>query len=133
MTRRLDQDLLVRTRDAVNADPSFRKLGSTDLRLGIRSGERAFLVSFVAFECAAVEATEPDGLCDADLTLELPEAGWGRYLTDRAAGRAPSLLSLDLDTDGGIVRGADPRRTLGFERYAATLQAFFDRAAALAA
>jgi hypothetical protein len=129
----IDAPLLERTREAVNSDPAFRKLGTADLRLGIHCGERAFIVSFEAFECSAVDAVEPEQLRDADFVLERSESAWADYLSARRAGAAVSLLSLDLDTPGGILRGSDPRRTLGFERYQATVQAFFDRAASLAA
>ena len=125
--------LLERTRTAVNADPEFRRLGTCDARVGIRAGDAAFIVDFVAFECAAVSAIELDALRDADFYLELAPESWRTYLAGRANGTAPTLVSLDVDSPNGIVKGDDPLKTLKFERYHLTLQCFFDRGARLAA
>jgi len=129
----LDKTWLESTRAAVNADAGFRKLGTADVRLGIKAGDRAYLVDFEAFECAAVTEIDVDQLRDADFYLDLPAKDWALYLAGRRVGKAPSLLALDLDTEGGIMRGTDPRNTLKFERYQGTLQAFFDTGAARAA
>jgi hypothetical protein len=126
-------ELLARTRDAVNADRAFRKLGTTDARVGIKIGETAFLVEFEAFECASVAAIDLDALRDADFYLELSGDAWQTYLAGRRAGTAPSLVSLDVDTPDGIVKAADPLKLLKFERYHLTLQAFVDTGAQLAA
>ena len=133
MTTVLNLPLLEKTRDAVNADRDFRKLGTTDARVGIKAGESAFLVDFEAFECAAVAAIDLDALRDADFYLELSPDAWQSYLAGRLAGTAPSLVSLDVDTPDGIVRGTNPLKTLKFERYHLTLQSFFDTGARLAA
>ena len=126
----LDLGLLERTRDAVNRDASFRALGSCDARVGLRADARAFLVTFEAFECAAVAPIEVDDLRDTDFYLELAAPAGDAYLNGRRSRSAPTLLSLDLDTPGGIVRSAgDPRKALEFERYHATLQAFIDAGA----
>lgn len=132
MAEGISRNLLERTRVAVNEDTAFRKLGTADVKLGIRSGDQAFLVRFEAFECSKVEEIDVEHLCDADFYLELPDPSWRAYLGGRRSGTAPSLLSLDLDTKGGIVRGVDPRNTLAFERYHVTLQAFFDCGARIA-
>jgi hypothetical protein len=129
----LNLTLLEKTRAAVNADKEYRKLGTTDARVGIKAGEAAYLVDFEAFECAAVAAIELDALRDADFYLELPPDAWQSYLAGRRAGTAPSLISLDVDTPNGIVKGTDPLKTLKFERYHLTLQSFFDTGARLAA
>ena len=133
MTTVLNLPLLEKTRDAVNADRDFRKLGTTDARVGIKAGESAFLVDFEAFECAAVAAIDLDALRDADFYLELSPDAWQSYLAGRRAGTAPSLVSLDVDTSDGIVKGTNPLKTLKFERYHLTLQSFFDTGARLAA
>ncbi len=129
----LNLALLNQTRDAVNADREFRRLGSCDARVGIKVGEAAFVVEFVAFECAEVAAIDVDALRDVDFYLELDPASWKGYLAGRRAGTAPTLVSLDVDTRGGIVKGTDPLKTLKFERYHLTLQSFFDTGARLAA
>jgi len=126
----LNLNLLERMRAAVNSDASFRALGTCDARVGMRCGANAFLVTFEAFECAAVAQIDVDDLRDADFYLDLADPAWSAYLDGRRNASAPTLLSLDLDTPGGIVRsGADPRKALEFERYHSTLQAFVDAGA----
>jgi hypothetical protein len=125
--------LLERARTAVNADADFRKLGTCDARMGIKAGDDAFIVDFVAFECAAVAAIDLDSLRDADFYLELTPDAWRSYLAARANGTGLSLLSLDVDAPNGVVKGSDPLKVLKFERYHLTLQSFLDKGARLAA
>ena len=132
MTAPINLALLERTRTAVNADVDFRRLGTCDARVGIKSGDDAFVVDFVAFECAAVSAIDLDSLRDADFYLELAPDAWRRYLAGRASGTAPTLVSLDVDSPNGIVKGSDLLKVLKFERYHLTLQSFLDRGARLA-
>lgn len=132
MSQPFDLALLDRTRDAVNSDHTLDRLGSCDLKLGIKADGTAFLVDFVAFECAQVVAVDADGLRDADIVIEQDAASWQRYFNGRRLGTAPTLASLDLDAPGGIVIAADPLKALKFERYHLTLQAFFDTLAGLA-
>lgn len=133
MSAALNLDLLQKVRDAVNGDRDFRRLGTCDVRVGIKSGDSAYLVDFEAFECSAVAAIDLDALRDADFYLELSGDAWKSYLSGRRAGTAPSLVSLDVDTPNGIVKGSDPLKTLKFERYHLTLQSFLDTGARLAA
>ena len=125
--------LLQNVRDAVNADPMFHQLGTCDVRMGIKAGESAFLVDFIAFECAGIEQIEVDALRDADFFLELSVPEWDAYLAGRHDGSSPSLISLDVETPDGIVKGADPLKKLKFERFHLTLQAFLDKGAELSA
>jgi hypothetical protein len=125
--------LLKSTCDAVNADPAFRQLGTCDVRMGIKAGDAAFLVDFVAFECAGIEQIDVDALRDADFFLEMSAPEWRAYLAGRRGGNAPTLVSLDVETPDGLVKGTDPLKTLKFERYHLTLQAFLDKGAELAA
>jgi hypothetical protein len=133
MSTGLNLALLNDARDAVNADPAFRQLGTCDVRMGIKAGDAAFLVDFVAFECAGIEEIDVDALRDADFFLELSAAEWRTYLIGRHAGNAPTLISLDVDIPDGVVKGTDPLKTLKFERFHLTLQAFLDKSAELAA
>ena len=133
MTNPLDLALLQKACAAVNADRDFRRLGTCDVRVGIKAGDAAFLVDFEAFECAGVSAIDLDALRDADFYLELSAEAWQAYLAGRCAGSAPSLISLDVDVPNGIVKGNDPLKALKFERYHLTLQSFIDAGARLAA
>jgi hypothetical protein len=132
MSQPFDLALLERARAAVNADHGLDRLGSCDLRLGVKAASAAFLVDFVAFECASVSEVDEDGLRDAEIVIEQDAASWQRYLDGRRMGTAPTLMSLDLDVPDGIVTASDPLQALKFERYHLTLQAFFDTLAGLA-
>lgn len=118
-------------RTALNADPAFRRLGSTDLRLGLVFGGVARLVSFEAFQITAVTEADPADMRDADLVLEMAARDWNTYLRQRGRGRAVSLLALDLERP--VISARTPLKRLLFERYNRSVQAFIDRGAALAA
>ena len=112
---------------AVNRDPGFRTLGSTDLVVGFKSGTAVRVVAFEAFEVASVAAAEEVALRDCDLVIAMSPRQWTDYLTRRARGVAPSLVSLDIDR--GIVRAPDPLQRLKFERYHLSIQALCDAGA----
>jgi hypothetical protein len=124
-------DWLAQAREAFNVETDFRKLGSADFTLGLVVADEARLVGFQAFEVASVAAADPRDLRDADIVIEMTARDWNAYLRQRARGRGPSLLSLDLEQR--VVRCRTPLQRLLFERYNRTLQAFIDRGAALAA
>ena len=127
----LDFNWLERARALCNRDPEFRKLGSCDARVGIRADDAAFIVTFEAFECAAVAAVDVESLRDTDFYLDLSRSAWRNLLTSAANGSA-SLVSAVVD-DPDIVKASNPLNALKFERYHRTLQSFFDKVAALAA
>ena len=112
-------------------DPAFRKLGSTDLVLGLKAGRVVRVVTFEAFGISSIDSVAEPALRDCDLVLEMTPREWTNYLRRRAKATGPSLIALELDR--GIVRAADPLQRLKFERYHLTLQALIDRGAALVA
>ncbi len=112
---------------ALNEDPAFRKLGSTDLVLGLKAGRVARIVTFEAFRIANVEEADDAALRDCELVIEMAPREWTSYLRRRAKGAGPTLLALDLDRR--IVRAPDPLSRLKFERYHLSLQALADRGA----
>lgn len=122
-------DWLPEARMVLNRDPGFRKLGSTDLTLGLRLGEEIRLVKFEAFEVA--EIVEDGDLRDANLVLSMTPKDWNAYLRQRARGRGPSLLALDLDK--GVFQAANPLDRMMLPRYNLSLQALIDTGARLAA
>ena len=133
MMTSLNLTMLERMRDAVNADRDFRRLGTADVRVGIKVGEQAFLIQFEAFECSAVSEIAIDELRESDFYVELSQQAWQTYLAGRQRGTAPSLVSLEVDAPDGIIKGTDPLQMLKFERYHLTLQSFLDSGARLAA
>ena len=114
---------------ALNASPAFRKLGSTDLVLGLKAGRVVRTVTFEAFAIVGIASADESALRDCDLVIDMPPRDWTSYLRRRAKGAGPSLLGLDLERS--IVRAADPLQRLKFERHHLTLQALLDQGAAL--
>lgn len=115
---------------ALNADPAFRRLGTTDITLGLQSGRAARVVVFEAFSVGEVEAADAARLRDCDIVLAMTPRQWTDYLRRRAAGGGPSLVALDVER--AIARAPNPLIRLKFERYHLTLQALVDRGAAIA-
>lgn len=116
---------------AVNQNPAFRKLGSADLVLGLKSGKAVRIVGFEAFEVASVESADETALRDCELVIEMTPRQWTDYLSRRARGTGPSLVGLDLDR--GIVRAPDPLLRLKFDRYHLSIQALCDAGARIEA
>ncbi len=112
---------------ALNADREFRKLGSTDLVLGLKSGKAVRVVVFEAFGVTTVEDATDSALRDCEVVIEMAPREWTNYLQRRARGSGPSLVSLDLDH--GIVSAPNPLHRLKFDRYHLSLQALVDRGA----
>ena len=123
-------DWLPGAQAALNDDPAFRRLGSTDLVLGLKSGRAVRRVVFEAFEIASVDETDEAALRDCELVIEMTPREWTNYLRRRAKGTGPTLVSLDLDRD--IVSAANPLDQLKFDRYHLSLQALVDQGARLA-
>lgn len=124
-------DWLNAAREQLNVDPGYRKLGSTDVTLGLAIGGECRLVVFEAFAISAVRVIDDTELRDADIVIRMTPKDWNAYLRNRQKGRAASLLSLDIDK--AVVTGADPLKRNKLARYNLSIQAFLDAGAALAA
>ena len=122
---------LEQAREQINDSSEYRKLGSTDIKLGLAIGDERRLVTFEAFEIANVESIDEDDVRDAELLLTMTAKDWNAYLRQRKAGKGPSLMSLDLDER--VMSAKDPLAKLKFERYNRSLQAFIDVGASLSA
>ncbi|MCZ6854133.1 MAG: hypothetical protein O7G86_09465 [Gammaproteobacteria bacterium] len=130
-TVKANLDWLSAAQEALNGDSAFRKLGSTDITLGLSIGDEARLVTFEAFEIASISEISAMDLRDADIVLEMSVKNWNAYLRKRAKGKGPSLLTLDLDQR--VITPRSPIDRLKLERYNLSLQAFIDKGAELAA
>ena len=124
-------DYLKKAQNRINKDADYRKLGNTDVTLALAVGNDARLITFEAFEVAAIEELAIGNLRDAEVVLKMGTREWNAYLKKRKAGKGPSLLSLDLDK--GVVSANTPLAKLKFERYNRSLQAFVDACARYAA
>ena len=124
-------DWLSKAQRQLNKDSAFRKLGSTDLKLGLLIGDDARLITFEAFEISTVEELDSNDLRDADLVINMLPRDWNSYLRKRKTGKAPTLLSIDLNSP--VVYAQTPLKRLMLERYNLSIQMFIDRGAKLAA
>jgi hypothetical protein len=123
--------------DLVNNDPEYRRIGSVDATMGVKVGEKVFVITFEAFKCSEVkEGTEYD-LIDADFFLEMGVDEWHDLITNTkendGADLRHTLNTLDLMIDGGISKNAtgDQFRADIFFRVNQSLQHFFDSSAKL--
>ena len=123
--------------ELVNNDPEYRRIGSVDATMGVKVGEKVFVITFEAFECSEVkEGTEYD-LIDADFFLEMGVDEWHDLVTNTkendGADLRHTLNTLDLMIAGGISKNAtgDQFRADIFFRVNQSLQHFFDSSAKL--
>jgi hypothetical protein len=127
-THELSLEWLEGARNAVNADPSFRKRGSIDVKMAVRVDEAMFLVTFAGFSCHEVRAIAAQALRDADFTVEMSNDQWNRFLAGRRGGKGRTLA--EIDTTDGVIQSSTPRKQLDFLRYHTSIQAFFDAGSA---
>ncbi len=120
-------------KDRVNADESFRRLGTIDMAMGVKVGDRIYQVTFEAFECADVREIAAADLRDVDFWLELPYDGWREMLENiRSNGEADlhhTLNTIDLEQADGFARSYDGYRRDAFYRFNQSLQDFFNASA----
>ncbi len=115
-------------RGAANGDRGFRSLGTCFAQVGVRVGERVFLLDFEAFECAGVSEADEVALYDVDFALSMAPDEWRRLLDNiRENGGADSENTFNtLDIERGIVESPNPYGQNNFPRYHLTIQRFFD-------
>jgi hypothetical protein len=118
---------LQNAQSAVNADASFRKRGSIDVKMAVKTDKATYLVTFGGFSCHDVRTMSDAELRDADFIIAMSADQWERFLDGRRNGDGRTLL--DLDTTNDIVKAINPRKKLDFLRYHTSLQAFFDAGA----
>lgn len=121
--------------ESVNNDPEFRRIGSVDAVMGVKVGERVFIITFEAFECSEVKKGTEYDLIDADFFLEMTVEQWRDLVINTrendGADLRHTLNTLDLMIDGGISDNAtgDQLRADIFFRVNQSLQHFFDSSA----
>ena len=123
--------------ELVNNDEEFRRLGSIDAAMGVKVGERVFVITFEAFECTGVKEGTDYDLIDADFFLKMTVEQWQDLVTNtrenNGADLSHTLNTLDLMIEGGISDNAtgDQLRADVFFRVNQSLQHFFDSSAKL--
>ena len=111
-------------------DDGLRRLGVTDVRVGLRIGERTYRLTFDGFDVSVAEGEGP-----VDFTIEAPMAAWRElieHLHERgSADSAHTLNSLVSKGDVFRLRGDEQLGVDCFYRYNASLQRFLELAAAV--
>ena len=120
-----------------NADDSYRGAGggACDALVGVKVGERLFLLVFEGFECSSASEIDEQQLEDTDFYLDLDAEGWREMLANigenGAADLHHTLNTLDLTLEDGLAHSAtgDQYRQDMFFRFNQTFQNFFDASA----
>jgi hypothetical protein len=117
-------------RNLVNADDAFRRLGTVDARVGVKSGDKLFELTFEAFECVGAREIPETELRDLDFWLEQTPDQWREMLENikvhGAADLQHTLNTIDLTIPEGFARSYDGYRRDAFYRFNQSLQHFFD-------
>ncbi len=120
-------------RALVNADDEYRRLGTVDSKVGIKSGDTLLELTFEAFECTGVREIEENDLLDVDFWLEQSPEAWQAMIEDikanGAAGLGQTLNTIDLNITEGFARSHDGYRRDSLYRFNHILQLFFDTSA----
>ena len=120
-------------RDSANNDSQFKSQGTINCRMGVRSNDAAFAITFEGFECADVEAIAEHELRDLDFYIDLSASDWKALLDNIAdnggSDSAHTLNTLDLTLPNGCVKSDSELRRTAFFQYHLSLQAFFDASA----
>ncbi len=109
----------------------YRRLGMTEITLGVKVGTNAYRLVFEDYECTEVTPYDPsDGV---DCVLEASRDAWLElieHLVERGrADSAHTLNSLVLAGERFHLTGEDQLGVDKFYRYNATLQSFFEETA----
>lgn len=117
-------------KNLVNEDESYRRLGTFDATVGVKSGDASYQLTFEAFECAGVRKIDESGLRDVDFWLEQSPEEWREMLENikehGAADLDHTLNTIDLSRAEGFAQSYDGYRRDAFYRFNQSLQHFFD-------
>lgn len=130
-------DWFDRVRAEFNSDDSFRHGGggTCDAKVGVKVGDRAFLILFEGFGCSEAREISDGDLEDADFYLEMGLEQWEEMLRNiKENGEADlnhTLNTLDMGLEDGLAQSlhGDQYRQDFFFRYNQTFQYFFDASA----
>lgn len=120
-----------------NSDDSYQQAGGglCDAVMGVKVGDKAYLVVFEGMECAEAREVDAPALADADFYLNMEYAEWRDMLANirdnNGADLDYTLNTLDMERDDGLAQtlNGDQYRQDFFYRYNQTFQYFFDASA----
>lgn len=120
-------------RAIVNEDDRLRRLGTCDATVGVKALDKAFEVTFDAFECTGVREISAAGLAKTDFYLDAPFSTWQEMLEDikehGKPGRQNTLNTIDFVDPDGFAKAEDQSGKDKFYRYGQTFQEFFNASA----
>lgn len=130
-------DWFEQVRGVFNSDDSYQQAGGglCDAVMGVKVGDKAYLVVFEGMECAEAQEVDAATLADADFYLNMEYAEWRDMLANirdnNGADLDYTLNTLDMERDDGLAQtlNGDQYRQDFFYRYNQTFQYFFDASA----
>lgn len=130
-------DWFEQVRGVFNSDDSYQQAGGglCDAVMGVKVGDKAYLVVFEGMECAESREVDAPTLADADFYLNMEYAEWRDMLANirdnNGADLDYTLNTLDMERDDGLAQtlNGDQYRQDFFYRYNQTFQYFFDASA----
>lgn len=130
-------DWFEQVRGVFNSDDSYQQAGGglCDAVMGVKVGDKAYLVVFEGMECAEAREVDTTTLADADFYLNMEYAEWRDMLANirdhNGADLDYTLNTLDMERDDGLAQtlNGDQYRQDFFYRYNQTFQYFFDASA----
>lgn len=122
-------------RAIVNQDGRLRKFGTCDAVIGVKVLDKAFEITFEAFDCVGVREITSADLTTTDFYLETPPDTWRQMLENIKEHGKPdrqhTLNSIDFVDPQGFAKSDDQSRKDKFYRYGQTFQEFFNASAAI--
>ena len=120
--------------DLVNGDDGIRKLGTCDAVMGVKVQEKAFEITFEAFDCTGVREISEAELANTDFYLDASYETWQEMLENisQSGGKPDRQLTLntiDFLAPDGFAKSDDQSRKDRFYRYGQTFQQFFNASA----
>ena len=120
-------------REVVCADDRLRKLGTCDAVMGVKVQDKAFEITFDAFDCTGVREISVADLAKTDFYLEELFDTWREMLENiKKLGhpdRQYTLNTIDFLDPEGFAKAEDQTTKDKFYRYGQTFQEFFNASA----
>ena len=113
---------LRQAQQVVNSDPHFRSRGNIDIKLGLKIGGSAFLITFSGFTCHRVEKINSTRFREADCLIEMNGEQWDKLSNDLNSADGVGLIGVDVRE--GVVTGINPRKKMDLYRYLTSVETF---------
>ena len=124
--------------DVVDADDRLRKLGTCDAIMGVKVEDKAFEITFEAFDITGVREISEADLANTDFYLDTSYETWQEMLENisQSGGKPDPRLTLntiDYLAPEGFAKSDDQSKKDSFYRYGQTFQLFFNASAEIKA